>query len=55
MKEYSSFNGEKDIKLQKILELASLFFKEQGLREFNQDKELKLFSPFAQEGIKQEN
>jgi len=32
-----------------------LFFKEQGQREFVKDKELELFSPFAQEGIKQDN
>jgi hypothetical protein len=41
--------------LQKILELASLFFLEQGKRDITMQKETKdieLFSPFDQSGIK---
>lgn len=44
--------------LQKILGLASLFFSEQGKRDITMQKETKdveLFSPFDQSGIKQEN
>jgi hypothetical protein len=55
IREYQQFNGEKDMNLQKILELASLFFLEQGKRDITMQKETKdieLFSPFDQSGIK---
>lgn len=58
LREYQQFNGEKDMNLHKILELASLFFTEQGKRDITMQKESKdveLFSPFDQSGIKQEN
>lgn len=58
LREYQQFNGEKDMNLQKILELASLFFREQGQRDVSlqkETKEIELFSPFDQSGIKQEN
>jgi hypothetical protein len=41
IREYQQFNGEKDMNLQKILELASLFFAEQGKRDLTMQKETK--------------
>ena len=41
IREYQQFNGEKDMNLQKILELASLFFAEQGKRDLATQKETK--------------
>ncbi len=41
IREYQQFNGEKDMNLQKILELASLFFAEQGKRDVAMQKDTK--------------